>query len=370
MLEKLHTLTQWHWVLDHARSFVHHGHGARDAFFMMADAASTRASFVSGVRVRWFDGWHPALNEALDVLPEMEMCPHAVFRAVATTQSLARKRFALVMRDGEPIAVAGVRRRQTFWEPLLEECIPFDLFPARPRELGNVLRALGLEISMSGYDADPSHLAPHGVTPYTIYRADLRQPFEDHWRKEDRLYTVRKARKRTANLSLRWDHPSDVDWIVRTWIDMWKDHPAQQTLAGNDRLVASRMLAEKGLLHSVALVDGDEPVAGATHLVQGKKLLFHCNARDRTRAAQAVGTRVLDETFHWAAQNGFESFDLGGGMDYKRWWAPPAGERYHLNFRPPVMRAARRFADAVRGLVVGRPGQAAEEKQLEEAPLV
>jgi hypothetical protein len=197
---------------------------------------------------------------------------------------------------------------------------------------------------VSGYPEEPSALAPTAVTPYAFYRANLRENFEEHWRKEDRLYTIRKARKRTAGLKVRWDHPADVDWIVKTWTEMWSDDPAQQTLAAADRLVASRMLLQRGQLHSVALLDGDEPVAGATHVVRGKALLFHCNARDRSRGPQAVGTRVLDETFQWAAANGFESFDLGGGMDYKRWWAPTAGERYHLRFCPPLVTAARRLA--------------------------
>jgi hypothetical protein len=335
---------------------------AKAGVLAAAEQISSRLPSSNGIEVLWFDRWSPRLDEALARLPELELCPHDVYRALAQNPATTRKRLALVTHAGEPVAVVCVRRRHTFWEPVLEEAIPFSLFPARPEFLGVALQALGLEIRSGGQPVVPVGFLPGEATPYLTYRADLTGDFEAHWRKQEQLYTIRKARKRTAGMRFRWDHPDDLDWIVATWLQMWKDDPEQQAFAaGPDRLLASRLLLQRGLLHSVALLDGEVPIAGATHVRLGRTLVFHCTARDRTRDLYNAGTRVLDESFHWAATAGFQSLDMGGGMGYKRRWAPEGEQRYHLTVQPRAIAAGRELVGKLRSLkgYLGRSRRAA-----------
>lgn len=61
---------------------------------------------VEGLKVKWFTSWHPLLDEALAVLPEMETCPHELSAALMRNPSPTAKRMALVM-EGHCLACMG-----------------------------------------------------------------------------------------------------------------------------------------------------------------------------------------------------------------------------------------------------------------------
>ena len=42
--------------------------------------------------VAWFDDWHPALDEALKSLPELDTCSHELFRLLIQNRSAAPKK--------------------------------------------------------------------------------------------------------------------------------------------------------------------------------------------------------------------------------------------------------------------------------------
>ncbi|GIK40331.1 MAG: hypothetical protein BroJett011_41640 [Chloroflexota bacterium] len=50
-----------------------------------------------------------------------------------------------------------------------------------------------------------------------------------------------------------------------------------------------------------------------------------------------VGVRLIDLVFSFAAEKGFETLDIGGGHDYKKYWAPQAGERWQFNICPECL---------------------------------
>ena len=39
---------------------------------------------------------------------------------------------------------------------------------------------------------------------------------------------------------------------------------------------------------------------------------------------------------HWGAEAGYSEYDLGGWLDYKRWWAPVGKTKYQVVFRPKL----------------------------------
>ena len=45
----------------------------------------------------------------------------------------------------------------------------------------------------------------------------------------------------------------------------------------------------------------------------------------------------MDLAFHWAAEAGFATIDLGGRHDYKIRWAPPTGELSLFDFCPEFL---------------------------------
>ena len=59
-------------------------------------ALADRISGRHGLRVRWFDTWCSTLDDALQALPEMESCPHELFRLLMLNPSPTRKRAALI----------------------------------------------------------------------------------------------------------------------------------------------------------------------------------------------------------------------------------------------------------------------------------
>jgi len=317
----------------------------------LLDSISARTTWRPNVKVRWFDEWAPVLDDALASLPELEFCKHSLFSEIARTPGPTKKRLALVTQGGEPIAVACIRRRKTFWEPVLENCIPLSTFPTKPGALGVAVDALGLEVRIGGYPEDPSPLRPTSAEPYAIFRADLTGDYEAHWRAKHRMTEIRQARKRTATLKLRWDEPGDVAWIVRAWKEMWKDDPEQQAVvAGDDRLIASQRLMSEGRLHCALLLDDDHPVGGVTLVPQGSTLYLHCMGRDLARGSHSLGTRLHDECFAWGVRSGYKAIDFGGGVDYKRWWAPHAADRYQLVFEPKGIALAKSLARRARAL--------------------
>ena len=54
----------------------------------------------NGLKVSWFDKWHSALDEALQNLPELDVCSHELYRLLIENPAPARKKVALVSENG------------------------------------------------------------------------------------------------------------------------------------------------------------------------------------------------------------------------------------------------------------------------------
>jgi hypothetical protein len=299
--------------------------------------------------VAWSNTWGPEHDAALRLLPEMERCSHDLFARLARNPSAAKKRFAIVSRDDTPVAVVALRKRQSFWEPVTEAAVPWCLFPALPGDHAAVLQTLNLRVQCIR-DVHPEDLNPDEVHPYTVHRAHLSDDIEAYWHKSRHDKTVRAARRKTEDLTVRTNQPGDMEWVVASWVENWKGDRDEQGLAGPDCLLAGLELQRLGEYHVVALADGDELVAGATLYVRSGLMGGQIFTWDRSRAKQWVGTRLMDECFNLARDLGCDTFDLGGVSDYKEKWAPADGERYFAIFkpRPGLLRRTRALASRAR----------------------
>ena len=104
-----------------------------------------------------------------------------------------------------------------------------------------------------------------------------------------------------------------------------------------DRLVVSEYLEKRGLYQTLSLVDADEPVAGLTFLIHRNAAVAQVNYRDPRYDRYGVMTRLMDLSFYWAKERGFETIDLGGSFDYKEKWAPQSGEKWEFDVCPRFM---------------------------------
>ena len=109
---------------------------------------AARCAAAQGLCVKVFDDWQPELDEALMGLPENELLPHELFRSLMRMADPKSRRIRLVTERGVPVAVAGLRNRWGFWEPVAQWIVPGMLFPVKEGYMSRVLAALDLEIQV------------------------------------------------------------------------------------------------------------------------------------------------------------------------------------------------------------------------------
>ena len=309
---------------------------------------SDQARSLASIKVRWADAWGPEYDHALGALPEMPSCSHELFRKLALNPTGVEKRFALLTRRGKPIAIIGLRKRLDDWFFLTDGAIPWCLFPAIDGEHRAALAAINTTVHCL-QRVDPSVYGFRNVTPFAIYRADLKKDFERYWQETGYHRTIMRARRRTSHLRVRVDVPSDFGWVIQSWVERWRDDPEQQVTIGPDALLAGYELLELGRMHVVALADGDRPVAGMTLYVHENDVVEQTIAWDQSLSKLWVGIRIRDAALQWAASKGFRRYDLGGGSEYKGQWAPKDGQRYFAVFQPASLYFFRRFCQKASG---------------------
>jgi hypothetical protein len=298
----------------------------------------------NGLDVMWFDSWHPALDEALESLPEMETCPHELYRLLVKNPGPARKRVALVVEQGEPVAVVGLRQRGRYsWEPVTQWIVPGTVSPAKPGYLIPALEATRSDVWVAWWrmgDPPPPSRLTRCLESTPTYRLHCSEDFERYWRDNGYFKTIRRIRNRCRDLILVINSPGSAEWIIRNWEARWRDSPTLADPSLADRILAAEYLENQGRYHTLLLLDGGTPAGGATMTVQHKDLIAGVLYREPQYHRFGVGDRLIDLSFTFAAENGFETFDIGGGHDYKKHWARQEGERWWFNLCPePLFRA-------------------------------
>ena len=286
-------------------------------------------------QVAWFDQWRPVLDNALHELPEMENCPHELFRLIMENPSSTRKRTALVMDGTRPVAVVGLREKGRHWVPAMQGIIPESIAPARDGFLFPALKALGADVRIGDWPTPPPESTPaRNVTAVPVFNIDCQSDYEGYWRKSHYMETVRDARKRTEAMTFEVDGPGSAALTIANWTEKWQDHPDQQTIIASDLAVAAEYCEQRNQWHSFLLLDGDVPVAGMTGPVHGNHLVLTVSFRDPRYDRRGVGVRILDLIVQWAVAQGLAKVELGGWYGYKAKWAPQDGERWDFRICP------------------------------------
>ncbi|NLO27798.1 MAG: GNAT family N-acetyltransferase [Actinobacteria bacterium] len=300
------------------------------------------------LRVDWFESWHPVLDEALETLPEADNCPHELYRLLAQNPTSAEKRTALVTTRGVPVAVACLRRMGSrLWEPVTQWLVPGIVVPARPGYLMPALESLRSDVFVAWWRVEgpppPSRMMRH-LERTPVHRMRCSEDFEGYWREAKYFKTVQHKRNRCRDFALAVNSPGAARWVIENWDAKWHDPPGTVGSSIPDRILAVEYLEELGKHHTLQLFDGERPVAGTTNTVHGNDLVAGVSCRDPDYDWHGVGVRIIDLVFSFAAEQGFDTMDIGGGHAYKKHWAPQEGARWQFNICPSSLYRAKQVS--------------------------
>lgn len=312
------------------------------------------------LKTAWFDALSGEAEAALAALPACEMCPHPIYRQLAALPREGRVRIALVSEAGAPVAlVALVRRARWEWEPIGNWLFPGPNFPCQPGRHVEALIAIGAEIPVAWWrmpQAPPQGPRIHDLNISPVYRMDDIAGREAFWRSTDYLRHVKNIRNRSRGLELRVGAPEFAEEIAAGAQEKWGG--ARDDYEVHARTLIAQAREPEGAHVTVALLDNGKLAAGSTNFIhQGALVAGILYTPDEFRRIGA-GVRLIDVMFDVAEARGLSAFDMGGGAEYKRKWAPPVGERASFTIAPPALRLARRALGGAKALIRPRAAMA------------
>jgi hypothetical protein len=319
----------------------------------------------NNLNVRWFDNWHPVLDEALQSLPELDGAPHELFRLLVQNPGPSRKKTALISEGGTPVAVIGLRQKgRLSWEPVMQWIIPGEPFPSKPGYLMRALEALNREIWVAWWRAEnppPSGHLTRYMESTPTYRMSCQEDIEQFWRANGYYKTIRRVRNRCKDYTVRINEPGSAEWTIKRWEEKWRADFADVDPSLSDRILAANYLEAIGRYYTVSLFDRDVLIGGATMTVHKKDIVAGVLYFDPPYRKDGVGDRLIDLSFSLAIENDFEIFDIGGGHEYKKHWAKQDGERWWFHICPEPLYRVREFIQWGRKTI--RRGSASQEQE-------
>jgi hypothetical protein len=283
----------------------------------------------NGWIVNWFEKWEKVHDEAMKNIPACSHWPNELLQILFDASIGTHKKIALITQNEVPIAMVVLRAQDRFYyEPIANSfTIPGFLFLGKSELASSVLLSLQLPLRISWWrmSQDPPSETLRVVRKSQSvqhYIMNLNEDFEDYWRSAGHFNTIRRMRKRCQKFTFSVDPNNFKEgclyWIMNNWGKKWK--VPQENLA--NRILSAKYLELLKLHHCLVLFDGDRPVAGHTFLVHNGDLVWLVTHRDESYEHFGVGTRLMDLSFHWAKEAGFNKIDLGTTQSYKSRWAP------------------------------------------------
>ena len=313
------------------------------------------------MNVRWFDAWDDELDRALEALPEMESCPHDLYRLLATTTSRAPKRFALVTESGRSVSVVALRGRHRHWQLVCDGVVPYAAAPAADGKLWAALGSLGVYLRVVEWPGSLPRARnvrfPEVMPNYAI---STRIDFDEHWAKKGNRDWMRKMRNRTTKLGaieFEIDAPGAARWTIERWDEKFAGDELGETLTTEDALAATEHLMQAGRMRSFRLLIDGRPAAGMNMFIHGSTMATTHSYSDPTFAQAGVGVHLHELMFRWAATSPYDRVDMGCGA-YKGKWADEAGIRTSFAIAPAHLAFARTARERLRGLLRLMPGRA------------
>lgn len=319
----------------------------------------------NGLEVNWFDGWHPALDKALAELPEIETCPHDLFRLLLQNPGSAPKRIALVSERGTPVAVIPLRQLGRQYYEVPTWMIPGAVFPAKPGYLVPALEALGVEVSVAWRRMDsppPSNklLRDLKTTPFRMIR--FSDEYERYWRDNGHFKTVSNKRNRCRKFNVAINSPGSAEWTIKRAAEKWRDDSAKTSRAmpewaESDWILVADYWEKRKCHYTITLLDQGTLIGGASFMVHRNDAIGGLIYREPSYEWYGIGIRLLDLAISFSAELGLETIDFGGDADYKRHWAPEAGNLWHFKICPEALFRAKQLKSWMRAKPNGAPSE-------------
>jgi len=305
------------------------------------------AAASQGLRVVEFLTWQTELDEALTGLPESELLSHELFRMLAMNPSPTRKRIFLVLEKDTPVAVAGLRWNETFWELLTNWILPGVLFPVKDGYIHRVLPALGVSMKVGWWrwNAPPPLMKWAGrIRSSPTHGIRYSEDFEQHWNQKFKK-NLRQSKNRSKDLTWKVNAPDAAEWTIRNWGKKWFPSAIGEMAQIQDRILIARYLEERKRHYTHSMHDGDTIIAGATVIVHRDELVAQVIYRLDEYDWHGATNRLIELQFHWGKDMGFGGFDIGGGQDYKAHWAPPRSDKWEFDIEQGYRQFGQRFVD-------------------------
>jgi len=289
-----------------------------------------------GLQVKFFESWHPDLDEALNLLPEEEICPHELFRMLCQVPGLFKKQIILVKKRDDSIAVACFRRNFNYWVPVTHFIVPGFLFPVKENYIGQILSVIGsfihYKIGWWRWRMPPPHVQwIRSLYSEPTYAASCSGDFEKYWRQNGNFKDVRLFRNRCKNFNLKINLRDSAEWTIKNSEAKWRLSGIGETPGLKERLLASKYLEMRGLYHTLSLVDQQELTAAISFIIHHNDAVAYVNYRNPHYDRYGVMTHLMESSFYWARDMGFDKIDWGGSFDYKNKWAPEDNKKWMLD---------------------------------------
>jgi hypothetical protein len=111
-----------------------------------------------GLEVRWSNARTPELDQALKTLPPLPDCPHDLYRELLKP-TRAQKKHALVLENGQPVALVSLRSCARHWEPVAMNMFVVEWAKAQGFSL--------LDLGSGVYKRDWGQLAASASAPFS-----------------------------------------------------------------------------------------------------------------------------------------------------------------------------------------------------------
>jgi hypothetical protein len=321
----------------------------------------------AGLRTWDFPEWNSTLDDALKALPELENCPHEVYRALAVPRGDVSKLTVLVCERDAPVAVVVLRSADDVWEPVTTWITPGRPFPSARPDILPVLHAVAMPMRLAWWrctDDPPRSRRVAPGAPESTYRLPCDADAELLWHESGLLPDVRKARRKCERFRVSIDAADGSEWVIRNWGLKWRV-PAHHV---EDVVMAARALERLGRYHNLVVYDEDRRIGGISQIDDNGDLVGQAAYRDASYNRYSLGTFMFDRHFAWAVASGFKGVDFGGTVQYKQRWAPVGGRKFVVSVTPlyqAIAAAVRSPWSRSRRQPGVRPGDAAGVAQAE-----
>ena len=261
---------------------------------------------------------------------------------------------ALVTENGLPVAVVCIRQKgKLAWEPVTQWILPGLLFPMKSGYEMAILEALQKELWVGWWrmpNPPQKSLLVRYFETLPTYRMRVNADVEQYWRENGYFKTIRRIRNKCSSFSVSINEPGSAEWIIKNWEVRWRKNENLPDPSLPDRIVAAKYLEDHNYHFSLILRDGDKKIGGATMTVHNKDLVAGVLYRDLQYHRLGIGDRLIDLSFSFAQENGFETFDIGGGHKYKKHWAPQTGDRHYFQICPEPLYLLKQTIQKIRAL--------------------